>query len=60
MTTVRADEVRPGDVITVNCQAHEISHVHRRAGWAWPIASDDTGWAMALSQTLVDVVRHPT
>jgi hypothetical protein len=35
-----------------------ITCVDRRAGWTWPIATDDTGWAIALGQKLVTVDRE--
>jgi hypothetical protein len=53
MTSMRADELRPGDVIDYNGELHHICRVERREGWAWPIASDDTGWAIALGGDLV-------
>ena len=34
-----------------------IVHVDRRDGWAWPIAADETGWAIALGNDLVEVQR---
>ena len=57
MTTIHADELRPGDVVLYAGHTHQISHVERHDGWAWPIATDDTGWAIALSHQLVDVRR---
>jgi hypothetical protein len=59
MITIHADEVRPGDVIEDHGAAHRITHVARRDGWAWPVASDDTGWAIALGHRLVAVDRQP-
>jgi hypothetical protein len=53
MTTMHADEVRPGDVIECHGELHHIVRVERRDGWAWPIACDDTGWAIALGHELV-------
>ena len=38
MTTIPADEIRPGDVVVHDGRDHRITHVDRRAGWAWPIA----------------------
>jgi hypothetical protein len=35
-----------------------VSHVDLEMGWAWPIAFDDRGWAMALGHDLV-VVHRP-
>jgi hypothetical protein len=34
-----------------------ITNVEHRDGWAWPVAADGTGWAIALGRQLVDVVR---
>jgi hypothetical protein len=58
MTRIHADELRPGDIIEYGGRLHAVRHVDRRPGWAWPIASDDTGWAMALSHHIVEVVRR--
>ena len=54
---IRADELRPGDVVVYDGHRHRITHVDRRAGWAWPIAADDTGWAIALGRGVVEVTR---
>ena len=56
MTTIHADEIRPGDVVH-DGRDHRITHVDRQAGWAWPIAADDTGWAMALGHQAIEVRR---
>ena len=58
MITIHADEVRPGDVVSDRGAAHRITHIDRHDGWAWPVAFDDTGWAIALGHSLVDVDRH--
>lgn len=57
MSTIHADELQPGDVVEYGGQRHAVCRVDRRPGWAWPIASDDTGWAIALDHHLVDVER---
>jgi hypothetical protein len=57
MTTIHADELRPGDVITYDGRIHVVRRVERGDGWAWPIAADGTGWAIALSHQLIDVER---
>ena len=54
---VHADEIQPGDVIEYDGRPHRITDVIRRAGWAWPVAADGTGWAMALDRQLVSVSR---
>ena len=58
MTTIHADELRPGDVITYDGRNRVVSRVERCGGWAWPIAADGTGWAIALSHQLIDVQRR--
>ena len=45
------------DVVEYDGHAHHVSHVDRRDGWAWPVASDDTGWAIALGHNLIAVHR---
>ena len=59
MTTIPADQLEPGDTLLYQEQIHHIAHVERRDGWAWPIASDTSGWAIALGHGLVDVRRGP-
>jgi hypothetical protein len=53
VTKIHADEVRPGDVLEYGGKLHAVSHVEWRAGWSWPVAADDTGWAIALGHELV-------
>jgi hypothetical protein len=57
MTTIHADELRPGDVFEYAGRCHKITRVERRDGWAFPVASDDTGWAIALDRYLIAVYR---
>ena len=57
MTKIHADELRPGDVVEYGGRLHAVSHVDRRPGWAWAVASDDAGWAIALDDHYVDVLR---
>lgn len=57
MTTIHADEIRPGDVAVHDDHDHRITHVDRRAGWSWPIAADDSGWAIALGRNPIQVRR---
>jgi hypothetical protein len=54
---IYADEIRPGDVITYSGQPHRITRVDRGAGWAWPVACDGTGWAIALGHRVVTARR---
>ncbi len=57
MTTIHADELRAGDVVEYHGAPHRVSHVERGAGWAWPVAFDDEGWAIALGHGLVVIDR---
>jgi hypothetical protein len=58
MTTIYADNLQPGDVVDYHGHPHEVTQVRRGAGWAWPVAFDDAGWAMALAHELVTVRRR--
>jgi len=58
MTTIPADEVHAGDVVVYRGELHHVTRVDRGGGWAWPVAYDDAGWAMALGHDLV-VLRPP-
>ena len=58
MTTIYADDLRPGDVVDYHGELHRITHIERCDGWAWPVAYDDAGWAMALGHDPVDVRRE--
>ena len=55
---IYADELRPGDVVAHDGHTRRITHVDRRDGWAWPIAVDGSGWAIALDHRLIDVHPH--
>jgi len=58
MTTIHADELEPGDVLAWDGRNHTITSVNWRDGWAWPIAVDGTGWAIALNHhQLINVER---
>jgi hypothetical protein len=54
---IYADDLRPGDVVVHGGHHRRITRVDRRAGWAWPVAADGTGWAIALDHCLIDVGR---
>jgi hypothetical protein len=58
MTTIFADEIQPGDVLVCEGNPRRIVRIDRRAGWAWPVAVDGSGWAMALGQQPVEVERR--
>ncbi len=55
MTTIRTDELRAGDVVAYDGCNRRIARVDRLDGWAWPVATDDTGWAIALGRQVVAV-----
>jgi hypothetical protein len=55
VTTLHADELQPGDVVWYGGRTRRITHVERRDGWAWPVAGDSTGWAIALDHSLIGV-----
>jgi hypothetical protein len=57
MTTIRSDELQPGDVVLYGGHQHRITRVDRKDGWAWPVAVDGTGWAMALDDGVIGVRR---
>ena len=57
MVTIHAVEIEPGDVLAYDGNERRITRVDRRDGWAWPIATDDSGWAVALDHPLVEVRR---
>jgi hypothetical protein len=57
MMAIHADELRVGDVIEYQGEQHRVARVDRRAGWAWPIAADESGWAIALNHHVIEVHR---
>jgi hypothetical protein len=57
MTTIHAHDLRPGDVVDCAGHRYRVARVDRREGWAWPVAFDGAGWAMALGHELVSVDR---
>ena len=57
MTTILAHDLEPGDVVDYPARCARSPRSIERAGWAWPVAYDDTGWAMALGHDLVAVIR---
>ena len=59
MIEIHADELQAGDVIEYAGHRHLIALVDRRPGWLWPIATDDTGWAIALDHNVIPVYRPP-
>ena len=57
MTTILANDLEPGDVVDYHGELHRITRVNHDAGWAWPVAYDGAGWAMALGNDPVVVRR---
>ena len=57
MMAIHADELRAGDVIEYQGEQRRVARVDRRAGWAWPIAADESGWAIALNHHVIEVRR---
>jgi hypothetical protein len=55
-TTIHTEELRPGDVVDYHGQRHRVTRIDRHGGWAFSVAFDDTGWAIALGGTEVLVV----
>jgi hypothetical protein len=58
MTTIRADELKPGDVVAYDGRNRRITRIDRRDGWAWAVATDDSGWAIALGRQLIAVLQR--
>ena len=56
MTTIHADELRPGDVVDYHGQSHCVTDIDRHGGWSFPVAFDDAGWAIALGENDLVVV----
>jgi hypothetical protein len=57
MTTIHADQLKPGDIVVCDGNDHRITRIDNRDGWAWPIATDDSGWGLGLGQQLINVRR---
>jgi hypothetical protein len=57
---IPSKRLEPGDVVVYGSQRRQICHVVQRPGWAWPVASDGTGWAIALGDALIEVQRTTT
>jgi hypothetical protein len=57
MITIHSEELQPGDVIEDHGTVHRVTHIDRHPGWAFPVAFDDAGWAIALGHDLVAVER---
>lgn len=57
MTKIHADELRSGDIVEYHGERHVVRRIVRSEGAAWPVASDGTGWVIALGRELVLVER---
>ena len=55
--SISANQLRTGDVVDYGGRWHRVTDVVRRVGGAWPIAVDNTGWAIALGDRPVTVRR---
>ena len=54
---ISANQLRPGDVVSYEGHWHRVTNVVRRTGGSWPVAIDDTGWAIALGERQLRVRR---
>ena len=57
MIMIQADDLRAGDVVEYHGELHTVAHIDREVGWSWPVAFDDSGWAIALGGGLLRVDR---
>ena len=55
--SISANQLRAGDVVDYGGCWHRVTDVVRRVGGSWPIAVDNTGWAIALGDRPVTVRR---
>ena len=55
---IDADELMPDDILVHAEEQHRIAYVDRHDGWAWPIAGDGAGWAIALAHDPITVRRR--
>jgi hypothetical protein len=57
MINIRSAELGPGDVLSYGGQRRRITAVLQRPGWSFPVAVDGTGWAIALDDRPLTVMR---
>jgi hypothetical protein len=57
---ITADQVRAGDIVDYDGERHLVTDVHRPTGGSWAVARDGAGWAIALGQQALEVVRAGT
>ena len=50
---IHADDLHPGDIVDYGGHLHRVTRVDRGEGWSWPVACDESGWAMALGHDLI-------
>jgi hypothetical protein len=55
---IRSFDLQEGDIVDYHGHLHRVTHVDCQNGWAWPIAFDDAGWAIALGPDVVVVVQR--
>lgn len=58
MTTIEARDVRAGDIVLYCGERHRVARVDHLRGWAWPVAFDGSGWAMALGGSVMIAARN--
>ncbi len=58
MADGHGSELEPGDTVEYDGEVHRVTQVECHEGWAWPVASDGTGWAAAVSDELRASSRH--
>ena len=54
---IRSLDLQARDIVDYCGCLHRVTHVGWHSGWAWPIAFDNAGWAIALGPDLVVVQR---
>lgn len=55
--TIKAEQIRAGDIIEYGGERHVVTEVRRPTGAAWPMACDGAGWAIALGSQPLAVQR---
>jgi hypothetical protein len=57
MIKIPPHDLRAGDVVDYHGELHTVAHIDQEVGWAWPVAFDDAGWAIAVGGDLLCVNR---
>jgi len=55
--SISANQLRAGDVVDYGGRWHRVTDVVRLVGGSWPIAVENTGWAIALGDRPITVRR---